>query len=397
MLVDIHKMLKSKTKIMITGGGSGGHISVAKGLISALIEDFNIPSENISYVGGDLGMEGERYGNSLEQRAFQDINVKKYFIRAGKFQRKVSLKTVTLLFRSILGFFDSIGIVRKENPDILISTGGFVSVPICIMGFLFNKPIYLHEQTASVGLSNRIVGIFSKQVYTTFAYSTKYFKKEKVKHVGNIVRKEIFYKQKTERTDREIVSLLESNTKIPFVYISGGSLGSHIINTKVLESIESLLTSFRVLLQTGENEIYKDFEKALFKKNSISEELKERFVVKKYIDGESIGYVLNNMDLFVGRSGANTVYEIGVLKKYALFIPIPWVTHNEQYLNAKVLEDIGTAYILEEKYLKDCTLRKEIQRIEEKKKLGKVNLEKIEKLFPTNATYSILEDILKDS
>ena len=67
------------------------------------------------------------------------------------------------------------------------------------------------------------------------------------------------------------------------------------------------------------------------------------------------------------------------------------------HLNASVLEDIGTAYILEEKYLNDCVLRKEIQRLEERKKLGKVNLEKIEKLFPTNATYSILDDILKDS
>ena len=394
MLADIHKMLKSKTKIMITGGGSGGHISVAKGFISALVEDFNIPSENISYVGGDLGMEGEKHGNSLEQRAFKDIDVKKYFIRAGKFQRKFSFKTITLLLRSFLGFFDSISIVRKENPDIIISTGGFVSVPICIVGSLFKKPIYLHEQTASVGLSNRIVGIFSKQVYTTFAYSTKYFKKEKVKHVGNIVRKEIFYKQKT---DREIVELIENNKDFPFIYISGGSLGSHVINTKVLESMEDLLISYKVLLQTGENEIYKDFEKALSKKNSLSNDLKERFVVKKYIDSESIGYVLNSMDLFVGRSGANTVYEIGVLKKYALFIPIPWVTHNEQYLNASVLEDIGTAYILEEKYLNDCVLRKEIQRLEERKKLGKVNLEKIEKLFPTNATYSILDDILKDS
>ena len=395
MLADIHKMLKSETRILITGGGSGGHISVAKSLISTLIEDFDIPSKNITYVGGDLGMEGERVGNSLDMKSFKDVDVKKYYIRAGKFQRKVSLKTIPLLFRTFLGFLDSISILSKQKPNILISTGGFVSVPICIAGILFGKPIYLHEQTASVGLSNRVVGIFAKKIYIAFRESIKYFNKKKVVHVGNIIRKEIFLKQKNEDTDTDIVNLLERNPFLPFIYISGGSLGSHVLNEKVIECIDDLLSSYRILLQTGDNEIHKDFDKALEKRDSLTEDLQSRLAIKKYIDEKSIGYVLNSMDLFVGRSGANTVYEIGVLKKYALFIPIPWVTHNEQYLNAKVLEDIGSANILEEKYLENCNLKKEIERLEEKVKVRKIDIEKLEKLFPTNATHSMLNDILE--
>ncbi len=103
------------------------------------------------------------------------------------------------------------------------------------------------------------------------------------------------------------------------------------------------------------------------------------------------------MDLFVGRAGANTVYEIGVLKKNALFIPIPWVTHNEQYLNAKVLENIGNAHILEEKYLAECDLEKEIERFEEQLKLRDINNSKLEELFPTNAIYFVIDSILKDN
>ncbi|MDY0096818.1 MAG: UDP-N-acetylglucosamine--N-acetylmuramyl-(pentapeptide) pyrophosphoryl-undecaprenol N-acetylglucosamine transferase [Candidatus Dojkabacteria bacterium] len=388
-------MLKSEIKILITGGGSGGHISVAKSLISTLIEDFDIPSNNLTYVGGDLGMEGESVGNSLDMRSFKDVNVNKYYIRAGKFQRKVSLRTIPLLFRTILGFFDSISILSKQKPNILISTGGFVSVPVCIAGILFNKPIYLHEQTASVGLSNRVIGRFAKKIYLAFRESSRYFKEKKVVHVGNIVRKEIFLKQKNENTDIDIVKLVENNSSLPFIYISGGSLGSHVLNEKVIGCIEDLLSSYRVLLQTGDNEIHKDFDKAIDKKISLSEDLQSRFVIKKYIDEKSIGYVLNSMDLFVGRSGANTVYEIGVLKKYALLIPIPWVTHNEQYLNAKVLEDIGSTNILEEKYLENCNLRKEIERLEEKKKIRKIDSEKLEKLFPINAAHRMLTDILK--
>ncbi len=397
MLVDIHRMLKSETKILITGGGSGGHISVAKGLIGTLIEDFDIPSKNITYVGGDLGMEGEKVGNSLEMKSFKDINIEKYFIRAGKLNRRFSPKTISLLLRTFLGFFDAISILNKQKPNILISTGGFVSVPVCIAGLLFGKPIYLHEQTASVGLSNRVVGIFAKKIYIAFRDSIKYFNKKKVIHVGNIVRKEIFLKQKTEYTNIEILNLVDRNPFLPFVYISGGSLGSHVLNEKVIGNIEELLSSYRVLLQTGDNEIHKDFDKAVQKRNSLSDDLKERFVIKKYIDEKNIGYVLNSMNLFVGRSGANTVYEIGVLKKYALFIPIPWVTHNEQYLNAKVLEDIGSANILEEKYLEGCNLKKEIERLEEKEKITKIDSERLEKLFPTNATHSMLNDILKSS
>lgn len=388
-------MLKSELKIMITGGGSGGHLSVAKSLINTLIEEYDIPINNITYVGGDLGMEGEEVGNSLEQRQFKNSKFKTYFIRAGKLQRNVSFKTLSLLFRSLLGFFDSISIVRKVKPTLIISSGGFVSVPVCIAGWLSKTPIYLHEQTASVGLSNKVVGRFAKKVFVSFKDSLSYFPKGKALHVGNVVRKEIFEKQKTERSDKEIVGLMVTNKELPFVYISGGSLGSHSINTKIINSFNTLLRKYRILLQTGDNEIFRDYEKAIEIKKNLRKEYLERLVIKKYVDSDSIGYVLNGMDIFVGRSGANSVYEIGVLKKNALFIPIPWVTHNEQYLNAKVLSDIGTANILEERYLNNCEIEQEIERLQNQLKVRKIDYEKLEILFPTNAIYNILEEILK--
>ena len=102
------------------------------------------------------------------------------------------------------------------------------------------------------------------------------------------------------------------------------------------------------------------------------------------------------MDIFLGRSGANTVYEIGVLKKNALFVPIPWVTHNEQYLNAKVLEELGTAKILEEKHLEETTLLKELSLFEEQIKLRDIKLDEIDEIFPLNATNRMLDDIFSN-
>jgi UDP-N-acetylglucosamine--N-acetylmuramyl-(pentapeptide) pyrophosphoryl-undecaprenol N-acetylglucosamine transferase len=391
MLVDIQKMHK---KILVTGGGSGGHLSSAVAIIENLIEEYNYPVENIVYVGGDLGMEGEKTGNSIEQKQLTNRPYKTYFIRAGKLQRKFSLTTIRILLRSFLGLIDSIKIVSKEKPTLVISTGGYVSVPVSIVSWIFGKPVYLHEQTASVGLANKVVGMFAKRVYVSFKDSIKYFKNGKAIHVGNNVRKSIFKDKVNDETNKNIVELVNNKNKYPLLYISGGSLGSHALNQKVLTSLDTLLTKYSIILQTGDNQIYKEYELALDLYNELDTEKQSRFFPTKYIDDNNIGYVLNNMDYFIGRSGANTVYEIGVLKKYALFIPIPWVTHNEQYLNAKVLENIGTAKILEEKYLVECNLLEEIDMFVKQIKMRDIDNNKLEELFPINGTSKLIDDIL---
>jgi UDP-N-acetylglucosamine--N-acetylmuramyl-(pentapeptide) pyrophosphoryl-undecaprenol N-acetylglucosamine transferase len=381
-----------RKKIVVTGGGSGGHLFGAQTLIESMIEEYMISPQQIIYIGGDLGMENEKNSQSIEQKQMIDKPFKVYFIRAGKLQRRISLNTVKLLLRSILGFIDSYKILKKEKPDIVISTGGFVSVPICVVSKLFNIPVYLHEQTAAVGLANRIIGKIAKKVYISFKNSSKYFPKEKTIHIGNILRKSIFYKEETTKTNKDIINLFKQT--YPVIYISGGSLGSHVLNMKVLSQLNSLLEKYAVLLQTGDNRELKDFELAQEKKYALDTEKRNRFLPIKYVDNDNIGYVLNNMNLFIGRSGANTVYELGVLKKYAILIPIPWVTHNEQYLNAKVLEEIGTAKILEEKYLKDADLISEIEKFEKQIKLRDIDSNRLEDTFPINATSKILNDIL---
>lgn len=384
---------KINKKILVTGGGSGGHLFSAQSLINSMLDEYLISPESIIYVGGDLGMENEKDGHSIEQKQMVDKSFKVYFIRAGKLQRRISFNTARLLLRSILGFIDSYRILKKEEPDIVISTGGFVSVPVCIVANLFHIPIYLHEQTVAVGLANKIVGKIAKKIFISFKTSSKYFPEGKSIHTGNILRKDIFKKEETTETNRDILQLFKQNK--PVIYISGGSLGSHSINMKVLSQLDSLLEQYAVLLQTGDNEKFRDFNLAETKKSKLDEEKSKRFLPVKYVNSESIGYVFNNMDIFVGRSGANTVYELGVLKKYGLLIPIPWVTHNEQYLNAKVLENIGIAKILEEKYLEDADLVLEIENFKEQIKLRDIDSERLEEMFPVNATSRILNSILQ--
>jgi UDP-N-acetylglucosamine--N-acetylmuramyl-(pentapeptide) pyrophosphoryl-undecaprenol N-acetylglucosamine transferase len=379
-------------KILITGGGSGGHVSVASGLIEGIKRKYPELYKNLVYVGGDLGMVGEEYGNSIEQRKFKNSEFKVRYIRAGKLQRSFSLSSIKLLLRTVLGVIDSFKILSEEKPDLIFSTGGFVSVPVCLVGWIKNIPIYLHEQTATVGLANKIVSKFAKKIYISFESSQKYFKNRNVKLVGNIVR-ETITNFDISKVDSDIKNIATDNTRYPLIYISGGGLGSHIINQKIVEEIEQIVSGYRVILQTGYNQNYKDYEKAIEIKNKLSKDKQEMFLPIKFINEESIGYVYHNMDFFVGRAGANTVYEIGLLQKPSLFIPIPWVANNEQFENAKVLQDLGLSEILDEDTFKKADIKSTIDLYIDKLPRPKLNREELKEKFPNNAIEKVLNDL----
>ena len=152
-------------RIIVTGGGSGGHISAALSVISSLEEKYILEKNHFLYVGGDLGMEGEKPGNSLEQKLMKGKSFECKYIRAGKLQRSLSFNTIRLLFRTILGLIDSYKIIKTFRPDIVISTGGYVTVSVCLIAKLLKADIYLHEQTATVGLTNKIVGKLAKKIF----------------------------------------------------------------------------------------------------------------------------------------------------------------------------------------------------------------------------------------
>lgn len=382
---------ETEKKIVVTGGGSGGHISTASAIISALKKNYELNNENFLYIGGDLGMTNEKPGNSLEQRTFANETFNKKYIRAGKLQRKFSIHGIFLLLRTFLGFVDSYKILKDFKPDIVLSTGGFVSVPVCLTAKMLKSKIYLHEQTAAVGLSNKIVSKYCEKIFVAFPSSKKYFPEEKTIHTGNLVRPEIFQKSGKGKVVEGLKKMLVQQEDLPIVYISGGSLGSHILNRTVKDALLSLLQDFQIILQTGDNKEFRDYELLAEEKRKLSPHLQDRFLPVKYIGNKEIGFVLNNIDLFVGRSGANTVYEMGVLQIPSIFIPIPWVTHNEQEENAKILEKLGLAEILNQGELTPENLVLKMRRFYEKEK--NYDSSEIENIFLKNAQEKILEEI----
>lgn len=380
-------------KIVVTGGGSGGHISAASAIIEGVNKNLNIPNENILYIGGDLGMVNEKPGNSLEQKRFKDTPFKTKFIRAGKLQRRLQKGTLRLLFRTLLGLKDAYKELKIFKPDLIFSTGGFVSVPVCISGYLMKIPIYIHEQTAAVGLSNRLVGKFAKKIFVTYPQSSKYFPQEKVIHVGNVVRQSVFEKNFNEEIKNTIEKMKDN--KLPVIYISGGGLGSHLVNNLIYESLDTLLEKYNLIIQTGDNSQYNDFEKYIEKRNTLSNELQERIYPTKFIDSEYIGYIYSNIDVFVGRSGANTVYEIGCLEIPSIFIPIPWVQNNEQEKNANILKNLGLSKVIKEEELTVDILIQNIKEILSKPQ--SLNSEKLKEVFKRDAVDNILEHLKNEN
>jgi len=378
-------------KIIVTGGGSGGHISAALSITSTLKEKYGLDPYQFLYIGGDLRMEGEKPGNSLEQELMKDMDFERKYIRAGKLQRSISFNTIKLLFRSLLGMIDSYRIIKSFRPDIVISTGGYVTVSVCLIAKLFKSKIYLHEQTATVGLTNKIVGKIADKIFISFPSSFKYFKKEKTLLTGNLVRPEIFETKGQGQLVESVKKMVSNRDRYPIIYISGGGLGSHLINETVKDSLKLLLQKYQIILQTGDNKVFNDHKSLLNTKENLTEEMKQRFLPVTYIQAKDMGYLLHNIDLYIGRAGANTVYEMGVLQIPSIFIPIPWVTHNEQYKNAEVLANLGLAEIIQEGELTSNCLLLRIQKFLEREK--SIDRKQIENVFRIDANKTILKQL----
>jgi UDP-N-acetylglucosamine--N-acetylmuramyl-(pentapeptide) pyrophosphoryl-undecaprenol N-acetylglucosamine transferase len=379
-------------RILVTGGGSGGHVSVATAFIDALEDKYTNVKENLLYVGSDLGMVGEKAGISIEQRRMADRDINFRTIRAGKLQRRFEFETVKLLFRTVLGVYDSFKLVKEFSPDIIFCTGGYLSVPIAFAGWVNKIPVYLHEQTAAVGLSNGIVAKLAKRVYISFKSSEKYFPKGKTLLTGNIVRDSIFKSDGGGEICKAVSKMKDSN--LPVIYISGGGQGSHILNLLVREIMAYALHKYQIILQTGDNQTLRDYDLLYKEWMKLPTNLKERMYVTKFVSDSEIGCVFNNSDMYVGRAGANTVYEIGVLQKPSIFIPIPWVTHNEQELNARILESYGLSKVVLEGEITAGKLDSEIKKMLGRMETLEVDRKGIESEFVLGAQKRILDDML---
>lgn len=319
-------------KIVITGG----HHSSAVPVIKKLKE--KIPDVQIFWVGHKFSMLND-INPTLEYREITAMGIPFFELKAGKLYKTYNLKR---LIKVPLGFFHALYFLIKNRPDVIMSFGGYIAAPVVLAGWILKIPSLTHEQTVVVGYSNKFISRFARKVLISWRESEKYFPKEKTVFTGIPLRKEIF------KIDSNSFNL---NKSLMTIYISAGKTGSHIINEVVRESLEELLSFCNVIHQCGDNSVFGDFEKNEYKYKEIKDSVNGKYFLRKFVLEDEIGEAFMKSDLVVSRSGAHTISEIIALKKPAILIPIPWVSHDEQNKNAEMVKNKGLAEILNQKDL----------------------------------------------
>lgn len=336
-------------RLILTGGGSGGHVSPALAVAKELASRH--PDLQLLYIGGTLTMEGST-GPSIEQVMVERVGgIPFQAISAGKLKRDgLSLTTLKRLWGVVPGFWQAFKLVKQFKPDVVFSSGGYVSVPVVLAAWLQHIPLVIHEQTAAVGLANSIAAKVATKIAITFPQSATYFPAAKTILTGNPVNQEVIQPDlQIKKTDLGHWLYPDSKAKLkPLIYITGGGQGSHKMNLAIEESLGNLLTQYRLVHQTGDNQHYADFPRLQQQAQQLEPSLQANYYPVKHLSPAEIGHLYQQSALIIARAGANTVLEVAHWAKPAIFIPIPWVTHQEQDKNAQALVEAGTALILPE-------------------------------------------------
>lgn len=314
-------------KIVLTGGGTAGHVIPNIALIPYLKDR----GYEIHYIGTKDGIESDLISQIPE--------VKYYSVKSGKFRRYMDIKNISDPFRVLYGVGQSTNIIRKLKPKVVFSKGGFVSVPVVIGAWLNNIPVIVHESDFTPGLANKIATKFAKKVCTTFPETVKYFKEGKAIHTGTPIRPELLKGNKSFG-----LSICRFNDEKPVILIIGGSLGAVAINEAIRNILQRLLRQFQIIHICGKGNIDKDLLDV------------KGYKQFEYVNDE-LPHLMAAADIVVSRAGANTIHELLALKKPALLIPLPLsASRGDQIYNAKSFERQGFSKVLFQEDMTDDTL-----------------------------------------
>lgn len=318
-----------RKKIVFTGGGSTGHVILNLSLIPHL-KDWDI-----SYIGSTDGIESSLIKHNTD--------VQYYPIATGKLRRYFDKRNFSDPYKVVQGVIQAYKIIKRVQPDIIFSKGGFVSVPVVIAGWMNNVPVVIHESDITPGLANKIALPFATKLLTTFPQTKRHISKSefRVEHVGAVVREEIF--KGNGSTGLEVCGF---NNKKPILLIMGGSLGSKTVNNATRTVLLQLLEKFQVAHLCGRDQIdnsllnlkgYKQFE---------------------YLN-EELPHIIQMADLVVSRAGSNAIFELLAAKKPMILIPLPRTSsRGDQIENANFFKSEGYCEILEENELELNFFRK---------------------------------------
>lgn len=303
---------------------TGGHLSPAL----ALIPELKKRGFSIIFVGRRAAFNN-LYQPGLEyQLLAHNPNLTFYSLNSGRFTKGLWYKIPQEILLFIRGFIQALKILSREKPEMILSFGGYLAVPVCLAAKLKGIEVRLHEQTIAPGRTNLLLSPLAQKVFVTFPESQKYFPSKKTVLAGIALGSQYA---------KEIKPTNFSRTEKPLLLIMGGSSGSHSINLLIEQLLSRLIKHYQIVHQSGDNE-FNDYERL--------EKKQDRFYTPyKYLLPQNIGYFYHQADLVVSRSGANTFFDLIKFRLPAVLIPLPWSFHKEQKQHAEILKQAGTAKI----------------------------------------------------
>ena len=323
-------------KIIMTGGGTAGHVTPNIALMPALKE----AGYDIEYIGSVNGMEKD---------LIQATGVPYHGISSGKLRRYFDWKNFSDPFRVIKGYGQAISLMKKIKPDVVFSKGGFVSVPVVLAAKHCHIPAIIHESDITPGLANRIAIKGAKKVCCNFPETMKYLPSDKAVLTGSPIRRELF----SGNADNALKLCKFPDHNKPVLLIIGGSLGSKIVNEAVRKVLPELLEKFYIIHLCGKGNLdnpltgtigYAQFEYA-------SSELTDMFALA---------------DMAISRAGANSICELLALHKPNILIPLSAAaSRGDQVLNAKSFKKQGFSFVLEEEELTADSLLNAVKEVYE--------------------------------
>lgn len=320
-------------KIVLTGGGTAGHVTPNIALMDGLMEK----GFSISYIGSY---------NGIERELIAGCGVEYYPISSGKLRRYFDIKNFTDPFRVVKGYAQARRLLKMLKANIIFSKGGFVSVPVVLAAKSLSIPVIIHESDMTPGLANRIAMKGATKICCNFPETLSYLPKDKAVLTGSPIRRELL-----SGSEEAALSFLGFSKGKPIILVMGGSIGSVFINNAVRGSLDELLKSFRIVHLCGKGNLdpafddrtgYRQFE-------YISKELPDLFAAAS---------------LVISRAGANSICELLALRKPNILIPLSRnASRGDQILNARSFEKQGFSYVMEEETVEAATLTKAVSKV----------------------------------
>jgi len=356
--------------LIISGGGTGGHIYPAISIADRLTKKIN--NCNILFVGAK---------NKMEMKKVPENGYKIIGLYISGLQRNFNLHLNILLpFKIVFSLIHSLIILVRNKPKIIIGTGGYASGPIMYVASLLGIPVFIQEQNSYPGLTNRILSKYAKKIFVAYDGMDKYFDNSKIVVSGNPIRKSI--KNISLKNKSDYLKSLNLKKDLKTLLFLGGSLGADRLNRFVKDNIDFFKKNdLQVILQCGSR--YIDTYK--FLNNS-------HIKVLPFI--KEMDKVFSSSDIIISRSGASIISELCFVGKPVIFIPSPNVADNHQSKNAKKLYDLGAAEYVEEDEV-DYKLTSIINKILVSEVYSDSLSEKIKTLSKPNASKIIVNEIKK--